>query len=73
MLTFVPSGMPTASLNAATYVRYTRVEMIQAWQRGEDFANRNVASSSSGVVGSTGTNTPMQPMMQAVQAPASMR
>ena len=46
---------------------------IEAWQRGEDFANRNVASSSRGVVGSTGTNTPMQPMMQAVQAPASMR
>lgn len=41
---------------------------IHAWQRGDVFAKRNVASRRSGVVGSTGMNTPATPIPRASHA-----
>ena len=60
--------MPPRSLNGLTYAPYTRVLQIQACRRGELFANRNVAKSTRGVVGSRGTNTPIHPRARLIQA-----
>lgn len=49
------------------------VEHSHACVRGEDLAKRNAASSRNGVVGSTGTKTPMQPATNEAHAPASCK
>ncbi len=60
MRIFAFTGMPPASLKGAMQERCTLLEAMAAWQRGENFPNRKVARSKSGVVGGTGTKAPTQ-------------